>query len=135
MHSNSEPPIAAAGPDRRRAAQGAGPQAEALAWVRNATIARFRRKKMKRNERKNKQNCFHFFSFSFPNRGFSMGYGRKNKKFRQGLNSPIGCVGTPQMHACLDSHFRASEGSTRSRSGEFNSIARISGLRNELQYD
>jgi hypothetical protein len=53
MHSNSEPPIAAAGPDRRRAAQGAGLQAEALAWVRNATIARVRRKKMK--EMKEKQ--------------------------------------------------------------------------------
>ena len=43
--------IAAAGPDRRRAAQGAGPQAEALAWVMNATIARARRQTQE-NERK-----------------------------------------------------------------------------------
>jgi hypothetical protein len=129
MHSNSEPPIAAAGPDRRRAAQGAGPQAEALAWVRNATIARFRRKKMKRNERKKQAKLLSLPVVFFSESGLFNGLRSKKQKFRAGPQLAYRLRSDP-INACLDSHFRASEGSIRTRSGEFNSIARISGLRN-----
>ena len=42
------------------------------------------------NPNKNKENSLDFVGFLSPNRGFSKGYRRKNKKNRLVLNSPSG---------------------------------------------
>jgi hypothetical protein len=42
------------------------------------------------NARKTKQNRLYFLLFPWPNRGFSMGYRRKNKKILLALNSRPG---------------------------------------------
>jgi hypothetical protein len=68
------------------------------------------------NANKRKQNGFHLLSFIFPNRDFSMGYGRKNKKIRLRLKLARQVVDEMVQTACgLVLRARLAPGSDRFR--------------------
>jgi hypothetical protein len=59
------------------------------------------------NPNKTKQNCLDLFGFIRPNRDFSMGYARKNKKNR--LASQVVCNALPLFSATGDGGFLPDE--------------------------